>query len=40
MWPNPHEAEDVVIFPEEILNEKLHFMCTAHDTAQSFDQFG
>ena len=27
MWPNPQQTEDLAIFAEEILNEKLHFFC-------------
>ena len=27
MWPNSQETADLVTFIEEILNEKLHFMC-------------
>ena len=27
MWPNPQETADLVTFTEEILNEKLHFLC-------------
>ena len=27
MWPNPQETADLVIFTEEILNGKLHFLC-------------
>ena len=27
MWPNPQETTDLVTFTEEILNEKLHFLC-------------
>ena len=26
MWPNPQEIADLVTFPEEILNGKLHFL--------------
>ena len=29
MWPNPQEVADLVIFTEEILNGKLHFLCSA-----------
>ena len=29
MWPNPHFAADLVTFTEEILNGKLHFLCSA-----------
>ena len=25
MWPNPQETEDLVTFPEEIVNRKLHY---------------
>ena len=28
MWPNPQETEDLVTFTEEILNGKLHFLCS------------
>ena len=28
MWPNPQETVDLVTFTEEILNEKLHFLCS------------
>ena len=28
MWPNPQETADLVIFNEEILNVKLHFLCS------------
>ena len=28
MWPNPQEAAHLVTFTEEILNEKLHFLCS------------
>ena len=28
MWPNPQETVDLVIFTEEMLNEKLHFVCS------------
>ena len=34
MWPNPQFPADLVIFPQEILNGKLHFMCRA--TTQHF----
>ena len=27
MWPNPQEM-DLVTFTEEILNKKLHFLCS------------
>ena len=28
MWPNPKETADLVTFTEEILTEKLHFLCS------------
>ena len=28
MWPNPQETADLVTFTEEILNRKLHFLCS------------
>ena len=28
MWPNPEFPADLVLFAEEILNEKLHFLCS------------
>ena len=28
MWPDPQETADFVIFTEEILNGKLHFLCS------------
>ena len=28
MWPNPQKTADFVTFTEEILNEKLHFLCS------------
>ena len=28
MWPNPHETVDLVTFTEEILNGKLHCLCS------------
>ena len=35
MWPNPQETADSVTFTEEILNEKLHFSCSAFYTDTS-----
>ena len=29
MWPNPQFPEDLAIFTGEILNGKLHFLCSA-----------
>ena len=31
MWPNPQETADLVTFTEEILNGKLHFLCSVND---------
>ena len=28
MWPNPQFPADLVTFTEEILNVKLHFLCS------------
>ena len=28
MWPNPQFPADLITFTEEILNEKLHFLCS------------
>ena len=28
MWPNPQSTADLVTFTEEILNGKLHFLCS------------
>ena len=28
MWPNPQETADLVIFTEEIINGKAHFLCS------------
>ena len=28
MWVNPHFPEELVLFTEEILYEKLHFLCS------------
>ena len=30
MWPNPQETADLITFTEEILNGKLHFLCSVH----------
>ena len=30
MWPNPQETADLVKFTEEILNGKLHFLCSGN----------
>ena len=28
MWPNPQFPADLITFTEEILSEKLHFLCS------------
>ena len=28
MWPNAQDPEDLVTFTKEILNGKLHFLCS------------
>ena len=28
MWPNPQKTTNLVTFTEEILNGKLHFLCS------------
>ena len=33
MWPNPQETADLVAFTEEILNGKLHFLCSESSAA-------
>ena len=33
MWPNPQETADLVTLTEEILNKKLHFLCSELSTA-------
>ena len=30
MLPNPQETSDLVTFTEEILNGKLHFLCSVY----------
>ena len=32
MWPNPQFPADLVTFTEEILNGKLHFLCSVEYT--------
>ena len=31
MWPNSQFLADLVTFAEEILNEKLHFLCSGKE---------
>ena len=31
MWPNPQDTADLVTFTDEILNGKLHFLCSVLD---------
>ena len=35
MRPNPKETADLVTFTEEILNGKLHFLCSGYDLSSS-----
>ena len=36
MWPDPQETADLVTFTEEILNGKLHFLCSERFLASVF----
>ena len=36
MWPNPKKTSDLVAFTEEILNWKLHFLCSVTEIAVYF----
>ena len=35
MWPNPQETANLVTFTEEILNRKLHFLCSEYGRCRS-----
>ena len=38
MWPNPGETADLVTFIGEILNGKLHFLCSVYNLkVQTFE---
>ena len=37
MWPNPQFPADLVKFTEDILNEKLHFLCRDKSYSQLRD---
>ena len=39
MWPNPQETADLVTFTEEILNGKLHFLCSEVQENTHFSEF-
>ena len=39
MWPNPQETADLVTFTEEILNGKLHFLCSVMETLMTLAGF-
>ena len=39
MLPNRLETEDLVTFTEEILNGKLHFLCSVHTLEVGSDYF-
>ena len=36
MLPNPRGTADLVTFTEEIVNEKLHFLCSVFRTLKKF----
>ena len=36
MWPNPQFLAGLVTFTEEILNEKLHFLCSENNKVTSY----
>ena len=37
MWPNPQFPADLVTFTEEILNGKLHFLCSGYSNTNNKD---
>ena len=37
MWPNRQETTDLVSFTVEILNEKLHLLCSDADDGDAYD---
>ena len=37
MWPNPQETADLVTFTEEILNGKVHFLCSGCELLEDTD---
>ena len=40
MWPNPQFPADLVTFTEEIINGKLHLLCSVSLSAfKDFDKF-
>ena len=40
MWPNPQFPADLVTFTEEIINGKLHWLCSVSLSAfKDFDKF-
>ena len=39
MWPNPQETVYSVTFTEEILNGKLHFLCSVNSSLQGSSNF-
>ena len=38
MWPNPQKTADLVTFTEDILNGKLHFLCSVTDLVTFTDE--
>ena len=39
MRPNPQETADLVLFTEEILNVRFHFLCSVTDCNSSFPYY-
>ena len=39
MWPNPQFSADFVIFTEEMLNGKLHFLYSDHEYLTGSKQY-
>ena len=39
MWPNSQKTADLVTFTEEILNGKLHFLCSVNSSLQGSSNF-
>ena len=39
MWPKPQEPADLVTLTEEILNGKLHLLCSASDKNPDMDTY-
>ena len=39
MWPNPQFPAELVTFTEEILNGKLHFLCSGKAGGENLEIF-